>query len=260
VFLFGGHEGVAATAGQALNARAGGVRSVGALSPGFGSVEDMSGRHLIDAINASDANFLIAALGARKGQEWLVLNHDRIRAPVRVHLGAALNFAAGTIKRAPTRLQRSGFEWAWRIIQEPVLWTRYLKDGLVLLGLLLGKVLPLLLLRLLRALKAPFASSSFAIRQVEDPDHAVIEIAGPANGAHVDDISGAFRQALRANKPISIDFTHATDIDARILGLILMLRKAARADGRKVALRGVPLRLVWIMRLNCAGFMVSTER
>jgi N-acetylglucosaminyldiphosphoundecaprenol N-acetyl-beta-D-mannosaminyltransferase len=260
LFLFGGDAGVAATAGAALNARAGGLRSVGALSPGFGSVEDMSEARVLDAINASDANFLIAAIGAGKGQEWLVRNHHRIRVPVRVYLGAALNFAAGTVKRAPSRLRKSGFEWVWRIVQEPGLWTRYFRDGLVLLRLLLGSVLPLCCLRVVRAVKSPLAASRFALRQFENEDLVVVEIAGPANRAHFDDISAAFRKALRGSKPLVIDFTRATDIDARILGLILMLRKVARADRRSVVLRGVSLRLAWIMRLNRAGFLVSEAR
>ena len=47
VFLFGGLEGVAASACQALNARPNGVRCVGSFYPGFGSVDDMSGDDVI---------------------------------------------------------------------------------------------------------------------------------------------------------------------------------------------------------------------
>ena len=105
----------------------------------------MSTPAIIDAINASDADFLAVALGAKKGQAWLQQNHARLRIPVRVHLGATINFQAGTLKRAPTLIQRLGLEWLWRIKEEPQLWRRYWNDGLALLGLLITRVFPLLL-------------------------------------------------------------------------------------------------------------------
>ena len=75
VFLFGGPEGVAETASQVLNANPSGVVCVGALYPGYGSIEEMSGDATIEAINASGARFLVASLGAQKGQAWLLHNH-----------------------------------------------------------------------------------------------------------------------------------------------------------------------------------------
>jgi N-acetylglucosaminyldiphosphoundecaprenol N-acetyl-beta-D-mannosaminyltransferase len=114
VFLFGGPEGVAETCSAVLNSQSSGVSCVGALYPGFGSVEDMSTDAIIDAINASEARFLVASLGAQKGQSWLLKNHHRLRIPVRSHLGAAINFQAGLLKRAPLFIRRFGFEWLWR--------------------------------------------------------------------------------------------------------------------------------------------------
>ena len=102
VFLFGGEEGIAEIACRKLNAESGiSVSCVGYFYPGFGSVDDMSTPAIIDAINASDADFLAVALGAKKGQAWLQKNHARLQIPVRVHLGATINFQAGTLKRAP---------------------------------------------------------------------------------------------------------------------------------------------------------------
>ena len=97
----------------------------------------------IDKINSSNADFLVATLGANKGQLWLQRNHRRLRIPIRAHLGATINFQAGTVKRAPYTIQKLGLEWLWRIKEEPYLWRRYLHDGSVLLYLLLTRVLPL---------------------------------------------------------------------------------------------------------------------
>jgi N-acetylglucosaminyldiphosphoundecaprenol N-acetyl-beta-D-mannosaminyltransferase len=42
-------------------------------------------------------------------------------------VGAAFDFHAGTVKRAPVWMQNNGLEWLYRLIQEPQkLWKRYL--------------------------------------------------------------------------------------------------------------------------------------
>lgn len=138
VFFFGGPPGVAQQACDVLNAehaRGGPMLGVGALSPGFGSVQDMSTPEVLQAINASGADFLVVALGAKKGQAWIVHNLPHLQVPVVSHLGAVVNFVAGTVRRAPVRWQRWGLEWLWRIKEEPALLGRYWRDGWGLLRL-----------------------------------------------------------------------------------------------------------------------------
>lgn len=49
--------------------------------------------------------------------------------PLSLGLGASLDFEAGTIKRAPAWLANRGFEWLYRIFQDPKrLAKRYLVD------------------------------------------------------------------------------------------------------------------------------------
>src|SRR3984957_12252883 len=148
LFLFGGPEGVAAAASRALNAQPGGVHCVGLLYPGFGAVDELSSDEVISAINSSGADFLVIALGSKKGQLWLKRNHSRLRIPVRAHFGASLNFEAGTLKRAPSILQKCGLEWLWRIKEEPFLWRRYWHDGKLLAALLYSNILPLAIYQL----------------------------------------------------------------------------------------------------------------
>lgn len=142
VFLFGGPPGVAARACEAINRGSSGMRCVGFDDAGFGAVESMSGEDRIDRINRSGAQFVIASLGASKGQAWLERNAERLTAPVLSHLGAVLNFAAGSVKRAPRWMTASGLEWLWRVKEEPSLWRRYWHDGAGGLRLLLTSVLP----------------------------------------------------------------------------------------------------------------------
>ncbi|MCE9657609.1 MAG: WecB/TagA/CpsF family glycosyltransferase [Burkholderiales bacterium] len=142
VYLFGGPPGAAAQAGERVNARGGGIRCVGHDEAGFGPIEAMSEPALIERINRSGAHFVIVALGAQKGQAWIGHNAARLEAPVLCHLGAVMNFAAGTVRRAPRWAQRSGLEWAWRIKEEPALWRRYAGDAVRAAGLVVTRVLP----------------------------------------------------------------------------------------------------------------------
>lgn len=129
VFFLGGPPGAAALASQKVNQFAKGVKCVGHDEGGFGDVESLSSQTLIDQINASGADFVVVSLGAKKGQAWIMRNHERLDAPLVCHLGAVVNFTAGTVRRAPTWMQRMGLEWLWRALTEPGLSKRYWDDG-----------------------------------------------------------------------------------------------------------------------------------
>lgn len=142
VYFFGGPDGVARRAGEVLNAEGGSMVCVGAHSPGFGTLHDMSGDAVLDAINAAEADLLVVALGAKRGQAWIEHNLPRLRTPLVSHLGAVVNFVAGTVERAPSRVGALGLEWLWRIKEEPALWRRYWQDGMALLRLTLTRIVP----------------------------------------------------------------------------------------------------------------------
>ncbi len=132
VFFFGGPTGVADKACAVLNAehaQGGPMQCVGALCPGFGSLEDMSSPEVSQQINSSGADFLVVSLGAAKGQAWIMRNLGQLQVPVVSHLGAVVNFVAGTVRRAPPAWQRLGLEWLWRVKEEPELFGRYWRDG-----------------------------------------------------------------------------------------------------------------------------------
>jgi N-acetylglucosaminyldiphosphoundecaprenol N-acetyl-beta-D-mannosaminyltransferase len=97
VFLFGGADDVALRVGENLNAQSCGLKCVGALNPGFGTVDEMSSERIIEAINSSGADVLAVFLSASKAQVWLLQNHERIQVPVRAQFGATINFEAGTV-------------------------------------------------------------------------------------------------------------------------------------------------------------------
>jgi N-acetylglucosaminyldiphosphoundecaprenol N-acetyl-beta-D-mannosaminyltransferase len=136
VYFFGGPEGVAQKASDALGAARTGLCGVGGETPGFGSLQEMSRPSALERINRCGADFLVVALGAKKGQAWLEHNRASLTVPVVSHLGAVVNFVAGTVVRAPPLWRRFGLEWLWRIRSEPALWRRYAGDAVGLLKLL----------------------------------------------------------------------------------------------------------------------------
>ena len=61
-----------------LNAENRGMTCAGFESPGFGSLDEISRDEIIACINASKAEFLLVALGAKKGQAWARSSAKRI--------------------------------------------------------------------------------------------------------------------------------------------------------------------------------------
>ena len=59
----------------------------------------------------------------------------RLDAKVMLGVGAAFDFHAGRVSQAPRWIQRSGFEWLYRLVQEPRrLWKRYLRNNPLFIG------------------------------------------------------------------------------------------------------------------------------
>lgn len=258
VFLFGGAEGVAAAAARKLNSGPSGLRCVGAMEPGFGTVEQMSQDHIIEEVNASAADFLAVSLGAKKGQLWLHRNRHRLAIPVRSHLGAVINFQAGTVKRAPPRLRAWGLEWLWRIKEEPHLWRRYAHDGAILLYLLFTRVLPLAVLNRWYSLKSDREPEQLLISAEQHHDYVTIRLSGDANERNIAKTISCFRETLTKEYGcVFIDLASVRIIDGRFMGLLLMVRKCLKGQGTKLGFIEVsPAMRRWFW-LNEVDFLLA---
>lgn len=222
VFFFGGPPGVAEKAAQVINADGRHMICSGFYCPGFGSVEEMSGVEVIKAINASAADFLVVALGAKKGQAWIEHNRRCITVPVISHLGAVVNFVAGTVQRAPVGWQRLGLEWLWRIREEPGLFRRYWKDGLAFLGLLLGRVLPYAIwLRL----HQPLANESGSISRTGADGEIVFSFHGVVDHKVLSDWRDELQVVDGKTAKVTIDLSRATYLGPDFFGLLMLLKK-----------------------------------
>jgi N-acetylglucosaminyldiphosphoundecaprenol N-acetyl-beta-D-mannosaminyltransferase len=131
VFLLGAAEGIAETARHRINSRCGRNVVVGAFSPSMQFVSDRNEiDNVIGIINRSDANALIVGLGAPKQEIWITEYKDSMPG-IRIFMGvgAAIDYEAGMVKRAPRWMTKRGLEWVYRITTEPKrYWRRYLRD------------------------------------------------------------------------------------------------------------------------------------
>lgn len=82
---------------------------------------------MIQKINDSGAGIVLVSLGCPKQEIWMHQHKGKIQA-VMLGLGGAFPVYAGIKKWAPHWVRRMGFEWCYRLIQEPRrLWRRYYK-------------------------------------------------------------------------------------------------------------------------------------
>ncbi len=252
VFFFGGRDGAAEAAHDALNRERGGVESVGWINPGFGDVETMSADAVIDEINAADADFVVVALGAAKGQAWIDHNRERLSAPVIAHLGAVVDFTAGGVVRAPQWVAKAGLEWLWRIKEEPSLWKRYYKDGLGLLRLALTGLAP----QLGRGRIAAAAGEARADLEAA-PAETVIRLSGDLGRQQLGPVRDAFRAAAARAMPVRLDFSAAGGVDRAFLGQLLMLEKHLGRHGAEIRIAGASRRVSALLAANAMRYAAA---
>lgn len=256
VYFFGGPEGAAEIACRRLNAETSGVHCAGFYSPGFGSVDDMSSDAIIAAINASKADFLLVSLGAKKGQAWIERNRARIAVPVISHLGAVVNFVAGTLKRAPVWMQHGGLEWLWRIKEEPGLWRRYLGDGMALIRLLWTRVIPhYLFIHQHHPAQAELDAAAIVIRQAAG--ETVIVLRGAWTRKNLGPLRQCFAMASITGRNVQIDLQQVSYIDAAFLGVLLLLHGQLMQQGRRLSCTPLNRRVRKVFEFGCCEFLLD---
>lgn len=109
----------------------------GSYSPPFGPMLPEDDQEIIRRINSSGAGIVFVALGCPKQEIWMAQHRGKINA-VMLGVGAAFDFHAGIVKRAPKWMQNLGIEWFHRFLHEPRrLWMRYLSTNSLFLWLLI---------------------------------------------------------------------------------------------------------------------------
>lgn len=126
IFLYGSTEETLAALKLKLLA-AFPALTIEVLSPPFRALAPHEDAAIVDKINASGAGVVFIGLGCPKQELWMAAHRGRVKA-VMIGVGAAFDYHAGTIKRAPKWMQDCGLEWFHRLASEP---RRLLKRYLV---------------------------------------------------------------------------------------------------------------------------------
>lgn len=137
IFLYGSTAETLAILQTRLLAAFPGLQIAGAISPPFRALSEEEDAADVACINASGAGTVWVSLGCPKQEKWMAAHRGRVKA-VMIGVGAAFDYHAGTIKRAPLWMQRRGLEWLHRLCSEPGrLWKRYfVTNTLFVLGAL----------------------------------------------------------------------------------------------------------------------------
>ena len=143
-FFYGDTDETLVLLGEKVGTRFPNQTVVGVHSPPFRPATTEEDDTIVAEINRLRPDVLWIGLGTPKQERWMFEHRDRLNVPVTVGVGASFKFATGGVKRSPTWIGNLGFEWLWRLSQEPKrLWRRVSIDAPQFIGLALLELIGL---------------------------------------------------------------------------------------------------------------------
>lgn len=94
------------------------LQIVGMYAPPFRPLSKEEDIQIVKHINETNPDFIWVALGAPKQEKWMSEHKGKV-CGIMFGVGAAFDFIAGTVKRAPRWMQEMCLEWLYRILQDP---------------------------------------------------------------------------------------------------------------------------------------------
>jgi N-acetylglucosaminyldiphosphoundecaprenol N-acetyl-beta-D-mannosaminyltransferase len=129
-FLVGGAPGVADRLATVLKCRFPELVISGTCSPPFQPLTEAQEEELVAMINRAAPDIVWVGFSTPKQERWMYRHRDRLKAAVLLGVGAAFDIHSGTRNQAPRWMRENGWEWLFRLFQEPRrLWRRYLIYG-----------------------------------------------------------------------------------------------------------------------------------
>lgn len=130
-YFYGGTQQTLDTLKEVLPERYPGVRIAGMYSPPFRPLTEEEDAEVIKRIQDAQPDFVWVGLGAPKQERWMYAHQGKV-CGLMVGVGAAFDYEAGNIKRAPQWMQAQDLEWLYRLMQDPKrLYKRYLHTNRV---------------------------------------------------------------------------------------------------------------------------------
>lgn len=114
------------------------INIVGKYSPPFRKLLKEEDLTISEEINRLSPDCIWIGLGAPKQEIWMLEHKNALNRGVMFGVGAAFDFHAGKLKRAPVWMQVYSLEWLYRLVKEPRrLFRRYFKTNVLFLWYLL---------------------------------------------------------------------------------------------------------------------------
>ena len=124
-------------------------------SPPFRALSDEEDEQICQQIAQSGVGLLFVSLGCPKQEYWMATHRGRLPC-VMLGVGAAFDFHAGQVGRAPPWMRDHGLEWLHRLASQPGrLWRRYAYTNSLFLAKSAGEALRTLAVRLRVAGRGP---------------------------------------------------------------------------------------------------------
>lgn len=84
-------------------------------------------QRITEDISKAKPDCLFVGMPTPRKERFMAEHASRLQVPFIMGVGGGIDILAGHVRRAPEVWQRSGFEWLYRILQEPRrMWRRYL--------------------------------------------------------------------------------------------------------------------------------------
>lgn len=134
IYLLGAREEIVARVRQIYTERLPGLVIAGHRNGYWRADEEAA---VVEQIAEARADILFVAISSPKKEQFLGAYQSRMKIPFAMGVGGTFDVAAGKVRRAPLWMQRSGFEWFYRFLQEPRrMFRRYFIDDMAFFGML----------------------------------------------------------------------------------------------------------------------------
>ncbi len=256
IFFLGGSEDSLARAAENVRARHPRLQLVGAYSPPFKPLLEMDHADIVRRVRDARPDILLVAFGCPKQEKWISMQFRNTGVPLSIGVGATIDFLAGSVRRAPVWMQRTGLEWVFRLLQEPRrLFRRYVTDFWVFGRAILRQAWQLRTTRPCRQTQPPSQAPSQP-NASDNNDNAHFEelsLDGCFDAATARQHSVLWTRLTAGRKHVLLNLSGLKFIDSTGVGMLVRLQKNLTAAGRQLVLVAPALcvtRALNLMRLN----------
>jgi len=220
IFMLGARPEIAQRAKARLEEDYPGIQIVGCLSPDARPLVEMDSDAFLKEIHAAQPDILFVAFGNPKQEKWIHLHRERLKSvSICIGVGGTFDFIAGQTIRAPRWIQKSGFEWLFRLLQEPRrLWKRYYRDITQFSRYLLSQW---------RAISWSNATGDGEVFYAVAGDSTLISVVGNFSGEVLPRFKEIAEESFNSHRHLLLDFQKVTGFDGHALGTLLNLPKRA---------------------------------